>query len=351
MFFRQLTFDKKRLKILVMVKFNKMKEFFNKLALVTMLAGSVLSFNSCGDKEQIHGGNPVEDQCVHCDDEKNDNSCVNGSECGYGYTDERLHTIGNGNYQFRDFMYGVMVNDMAVSAVNDAKSYMNVMMGDFEKSLEGNSSAQAYFADYIKNMKTIDYSINYNVGIDLVINDINNHSKPIFVDIIRNLDPLDRDRYIVYHQALNADVYGSKNVNINDDVNQNYNKEKEIIQRRWTNWNKDGKPFEIVFDDNGLTHESAVDITNAMDALHDKAATKMGNGLTGEMLSNVTNNALSVPSLDRVHDVMGNALDSHKSCAPVESEITIVEAMNKEATKLLELEQANYNNITNEYSK
>ena len=340
-----------------MENLTKMKEIFNKLALITMLTGSVLNFNSCGGNEagRIHGGNPVEeikDQCVHCDDEKIDNTCIDGSECGHKYTDERLHTIGNGNYQFYDFLYkdDGMMDAKVASGLSDAKSYMNTLIGNFKKSLEGNSAAEAYFADYIRNMESISYTTNGTTGFDPVINQINNYSKPIFIDVLRNLDPIDRDQYIVYHQAMNAHVYGGEHGNFNSDINDIYNEEKEIIQRRWTNWNKDGKPFEIIFDDKGLTKKSADDITNAMDNLHNKAATRMGNGLTKEMLSDATNCALSVPGLDLVHDIYKN-LDSHKTCAPVELQINIVDAMNEEATKLLELEQANYNNITYEYSK
>lgn len=89
MFFRQLTFDKKRLKILIMENLTKMKEIFNKLALVTMLAGSVLSFNSC--KERIHGGNPT-DPIVQPENPAPAPELTN------------MKTVGNNNYKFVSFM-------------------------------------------------------------------------------------------------------------------------------------------------------------------------------------------------------------------------------------------------------
>lgn len=297
------------------------------------LITNIFMFTSCGDGND----EPIEkeDQCEYCDDEQYDNTCVDGSECIYN---ERFYKIGNGDYEFRDFLYtSGMMDEKAASAVNDAQSHMNGMMDKFEQSLNGNSAAQAYFADYIQNINSIEYTINDTTGFDPIINEINNYGKPLFVDVIRNLDPLEQKQYIVYTEALNAHVYGGKHGNYTDDINQNYNEEIEIIQRRWTNWNKDGKPFEIVFGNLGLTTESATDITNAMNALHEKAAGRMGHGITAEMLRHAVNNTLTVPSLDLVHDAY-RGLKTHEYCVPLEDQGTIVDAMVEEVRRLLEQE-------------
>ena len=295
------------------------------------LITNIFMFTSCGDGND----EPIEkeDQCEYCDDEQYDNTCVDGTECIYN---ERFYKIGNGDYEFRDFLYtSGMVDEKAASAVNDAQSHMNVMMDKFEQSLNGNSSAQAYFADYIQNMESIEYELDSLSGIDPVINKINHFSKPLFVDVIRNLDPLERDQYIVYHRALNAHVYGGKHGNYTDDVYQNYNEEQEETQRLWEVWNPNGKPFEIVFGNEGLTTESATDITNAMNKLHEKAADRMGHGITAEMLRHAVNNALTVPGLKVVDDAFSRGL--HTECVAL-SNGTIVDAMDEEATRLLEQE-------------
>ena len=299
------------------------------------LITNIFMFTSCGEGNGNDEPIEKEDQCEYCDDEQYDNSCIDGSECGgKTITDERLHTIGNGDYEFRDFMYDGMANEVATLAVNDAQSHVNVIMGKFEQSLNGNSAAQAYFADYIQNMKSVEYEVNNTFGIDNVIDKINDSHKPLFVDVIKNLDPLEQKQYIVYTESLNAHVYGGKYGNY-DSINQNYNKEQETIQRRWTNWNPNGKPFEIVFGNEGLTPESAKDITDAMNALHEKVADRMGHGFTAEMFCLAFNNALTIPGLKVVDDSNNRAL--HTTCYAL-SDGTIVDAMVDEVRRLLEQE-------------
>lgn len=342
MFFRQLTFDKKRLKILIMENLTKMKEIFNKLALITMFTGSVLSFNSC--KERIHGGNPVEDQCVYCDDEKNDNSCVNGSECGHGYTDERLHTIGNGNYQFRNFMYETgFVDEKVASSLNDARSYRNVMLGNLNKSLEGNSESQAYFADYIANLGSVQFinrgSDQNPVDIDAPIVTLNEHHKPIMVNIIKKLDPLDRKHFIVYFQTLSNEAYRIGYGNQFNNSNEDYNKQKEFAQELWTNWNGNGKDFDITYDSNGLNRDSAIAITNNLDNLLDTAAANIGNGVTAENLRAVVNNSFIINSLDAIHD---STIQAHylAGCMSLETKGTITDELIETARNLQTQEQS-----------
>lgn len=306
-------------------------------AFTFVVCGTMLMFVSCGETNDEP--EPV-DNCEYCDD----NSCVNGNVCG---GDKRLHTIGNGNYQFRDFMYDGMVNDKAVSAVNDAKSYMTVMMGNFEESLKGNASAQAYFADYIKNMKTVNYSVNYNFGIDLVINDINNHSKPIFVDIINYIDsPLDQLNTIRYIQGIALKSYNDK-----DTDDENYIREKHDAINGYKS-NQEYFQSTDAFDfENDFNTNNCFEITNRLDKiLQDQVIPNMakkGININLEIMQNFINSSLpTVHGLDKVHDKMGNALDSHRSCAPLEAEGTIIDAMKDQFNKLYEANQS----ISNERS-
>ena len=327
MFFRQLTFDKKRLKILIMVNLTKTKEFFNKLALVTMLAGSVLSFNSCGEKEQIHGAdNPVEDQCVYCDDEKNDNSCVNGSECGCF-----IETIGN--YKFPNFPQETgMIDEKAATTLSNAKSYMNVILGDLNESLKDNSAAQAYFADYINNLNSIEYEKNNTTGIDPVINDLNEYHKRIFVEIVKNINtPLNQNRLTRYYKAFDMKIYEDgwgNNLDANTDIKEKCEQQRTRIINEWIglhNVTGTEQLFDIEEDMNcGYTN-----ISQDMYRLLEEAATNIGHGVTAEHLSIIKSGSNIIKYLDAKHDFYGRALHNMSSCVSLETQGTIDEAMDE----------------------
>lgn len=320
MFFRQLTFDKKRHKILIMENLTKMKEIFNKLALVTMLAGSVLSFNSC--KEQIHGDNPV-DPIVQPD--KPNTPSV---------TDERLHTIGNGNYQFRNFMYeNGFVDEKVKNSLNDAKSYRNVMLGNLNKSLEGNSEAQSYFADYIANLESVQFRNRGSdlnpVDIDAPIVTLNEHHKPIMVEIVKNINtPLDQDRFIRYYESLTNEAYkhgfGS---NFNNDAVETYEMQKSEVIRKWAGMHRVTGTIQL-FDIEADMNSGYTKISNRMDQLLTEAASNIGNGVTLEHLRSVVNNSFIINSLDAIHD---STIQAHylAGCMSLETEGTIVEAMDE----------------------
>lgn len=296
MFFRQLTFDKKRLKILIMVNLTKTKEFFNKLAFVTMLAGSVLSFNSCGDKEQIHGDNPV-DPIVQPD--KPNTPSV---------TDERLHTIGNGNYQFRSFMYGANKDEVA-SSLRDAESHINVLLGNFSDSFKNNYS-DAF--DLVKENGA--FKLDESAGIDFTINRINLSCKPFFAEITKNLNTtINQRRLYLYYLTLTNEAYrnGCENEfnNSNQNFNQEYDDNKAKIQAMWNNWKTD---FDINYDGNGLTNDSATNITDNLDKLLLEASTNMNNGTTQSDLRNIINISFTVDPLNVVHDLTKEAL--HTNC-------------------------------------
>lgn len=323
--FLELTFDKKRLKILIMENLTKMKEIFNKLALVTMFVGSVLSFNSCGEKEQIHGAdNPVEDQCVYCDDEKNDNSCVNGSECGCF-----IETIGN--YKFPNFPEETgMIDEQAATILNNAKSYMNVILGDLNESLKGNSAAQSYFADYINNLNSIEYEKNNTTGIDPVINDLNEYHKRIFVEIVKNINtPLKQDRFIRENEAFDTkcykDGFGSNFIN---DAVETYETQKSEVIRKWAGMHRvtgTEQPFDIEEDMNcGYTN-----ISQDMDRLLEEAAANIGHGVTAEHLSIIKSGSNIIKYLDAKHDLHARALHNMSSCVSLETQGTIVNAMDE----------------------
>lgn len=300
-------------------KLTKVKKVFNKLALVTMLAGSVLSFNSC--KERIHGGNPVEeikDQCSYCNDEQNDNTCIDGSECGYKYTDERLQTIGNGNYQFVSFMGTGMIEEKAASTLNDANSYMNVMLGDLNKSLEGNAEAKAYFTEYINNLESIEYIRDNTFGIDKVINKLNEYHKTIFVEILKNLNAQDRKDLIVCREALANDDYGYALSNEFNNNRESYDERKDNILQLWDNWHMNGKPFDIIYNENGLDDNSLYDITNHLDGIYERAAVNIGHGVTKEHLNIIHNASHAIESTDAAHDFYGSALHNMSSCVSLE---------------------------------
>lgn len=319
-----------------MENLTKMKEIFNKLALVTMLAGSVLSFNSCGDKEQIHGGNPVEeikDQCGYCDDEKIDNSCVDGSECGGKTIPEASDIETIGNYKFPNFPQETgKIDEKAATTLNNAKSYMNVILGDLNKSLEGNSAAQAYFADYINNLKSIEYEKNNTTGIDPVINDLNEYHKRIFVEIVKNINtPLDQNRLTRYYKALDVKIYEEgwgNNLDANTDIKEKCEQQRTRIINEWIglhNVTGSTQLFDIENDMNcGYT-----EILNDMDRLLEEAATNIGHGVTAKHLSIIKNGSNIIKYLDAKHDFYGQALHDMSSCVSLEAQGTIDEAMDE----------------------
>lgn len=302
--FLELTFDKKRLKILIMENLTKMKEIFNKLALVTMLAGSVLSFNGC--KERIHGGNPT-DPIVQPDKPAPTPELTN------------MKTVGNNNYKFVSFMGTGMIDEQVASTLNDAKIYMNVMLGDLNKSLEGNSAAQAYFADYINNLNSIKYERNNTTGIDPVINQLNRFHKTIFVEIVKNLNPQDRKDFIVCREALANDDYCYALSNEFNNNRESYDKRKDKILQLWDNWHMDGKPFEINYNENGLDDNSLYHITNHLDGIYERAAANIGHGVTKEHLNIFHNASHGIESTDAAHDFYGRALHNMSSCVPLAS--------------------------------
>lgn len=320
-----------------MENLTKMKEIFNKLALVTMFVGSVLSFNSCGDKEQIHGGNPVEDQCVYCDDEKIDNSCVNGSECGGEEISvpeaSDIETIGN--YKFPNFPEETgMIDQQAATILNNAKSYMYVILGDLNESLKGNSAAQAYFADYINNLNSIKYERNNTTGIDPVINQLNRFHKTIFVEIVKNINtPLKQKRFVRYYKAFDMKTYEDgwgNNLDANTDIKEKCEQQRTRIINEWIglhNVTGTEQPFDIEEDMNcGYTN-----ISQDMDRLLEEAATNIGHGVTAKHLSIIKNGSNIIKYLDAKHDLHAQALHNMSSCVSLETQGTIDEAMDEAA--------------------
>lgn len=309
-----------------MENLTKMKEIFNKLALVTMFVGSVLSFNSCGEKEQIHGAadNLVEDQCVYCDDEKNDNSCVNGSEC-----ECFIETICN--YKFPNFPEETgMIDEQAATILNNAKSYMNVILGDLNESLKGNTEAQAYFADYINNLESIQYKRDNTTGIDPVINQLNRFHKTIFVEIVKNInDPLNQDRFIRYNEAFDTkgykDGYGSNLIN---DAVETYETQKSEVIRKWAGMHRVTGTIQL-FDIEEDMNCGYKEISKDMDRLLEEAAANIGHGVTAKHLSIIKSGSNIIKYLDAKHDFYGRALHNMSSCVSLETQGTIVNAMDE----------------------
>lgn len=287
-----------------MENLTKMKEIFNKLALVTMLAGSVLSFNGCRGNEagQIHGGNPT-DPIVKPDNPAPAPELTN------------MKTVGNNNYKFVSFMGTGMIEEKAASTLNDAKSYMNTMLGDLNKSLEDNAEAKAYFADYIKNLESIEYERDNTSGIDPVINQLNRFHKTIFVEIVKNLNAQDRKDFIVCREALANDDYGYALSNEFNNNRESYDKRKDKILQLWNNWNI---PVEINYNDNGLDDNSLCSITNHLDELYARAAANIGHGVTKEHLNIFHNASHGIESTDAAHDFYGSALHNMSSCVSLE---------------------------------
>lgn len=309
-----------------------MKEIFNKLALVTMLGCSVLSFNGCGDKEQIYGGNPVEDQCVHCDDEKIDNSCVNGSECGgEEISASDIETIGN--YKFPNFPEETgMIDQQAATILNNAKSYMNVILGDLKESLKGNAEAQAYFADYINNLESIKYQKNNTTGIDPVINYLNGYHKTIFVEIVKNINtPLDQNRLTRYYKALDMKIYEEgwgDNLDARTDIKEKCEQQRTRIINEWIGLHNVTGTIQL-FDIEEDMNCGYGRILEDMDRLFEEAATNIGHGVTAEHLSIIKNGSNIIKYLDAKHDLHAEALHNMSSCVSLETQGTIDEAMDE----------------------
>lgn len=286
-----------------MENLTKMKEIFNKLALVTMLGCSVLSFNGC--KERIHGGNPT-DQIVQPENPAPAPELTN------------MKTVGNDNYIFVSFMGTGMIDEKAASTLNDAKSYMNTMLGDLNKSLEGNAEAKAYFTDYINNLESIEYKRDNTTGIDPVINQLNRFHKTIFVEIVKNLNAQDRKDFIVCREALANDDYGYALSNEFNNNRESYDERKDNILQLWDNWHMNGKPFDIIYNENGLDDNSLYDITNHLDGIYERAAANIGHGVTKEHLNIIHNASHAIESTDAAHDFYGRALHNMSSCVSLE---------------------------------
>ena len=306
----------------------KIKNLLNKLALVTMLVLIMFTF-SCGGK-----GDNIVDNCKYCEDQLEDNSCINGSECGGeeitvpGAAD--IETIGN--YQFPNFPdeTGNDVNKKAGTLLNNTQSYMNVMLGNLKASLKGNPEAEAYFADYINNLNSIKYASNNTTGIDPVINDLNACHKPIFVEIVKHINTaLGQDRFIRYNEAFDTKCYedgwGS---NLNDDAQSECDKQKSEVIRKWAGMHRvtgTEQPFDIEADMNsGYTN-----ILLGMDELFAEAAANIGHGVTAEHLRIIKNGSNIIKYLDARHDFYGRALHEMSSCVSLEQQGTIVEAMDE----------------------
>ena len=318
-------------------KLTKVKKAFNKLALVTMLGASVLSFNACRDNEagRIHGGNPVEDQCVYCDDEKIDNTCIDGSECGGkeiiipGASD--IETIDN--YKFPNFPEETgMIDQQAATILNNASSYMNVILGDLNESLKDNAEAKEYFAGYIKNLESIEYKRDNTFGIDKVINKLNEYHKTIFVEIVKNINtPLDQNRLTRYYKALDMKIYEDgwgDNLDARTDIKEKCEQQRTRIINEWIGLhNVTGaiQPFDIEEDMNcGYGR-----ILEDMDRLFAEAATNIGHGVTAKHLSIIKNGSNIIKYLDAKHDLHAEALHNMNSCVSLETQGTIDEAMDE----------------------
>lgn len=312
-------------------KLTKVKKAFNKLALVTMLAGSVLSF-SC--KEQIHGGNPTEeikDQCVYCDDEKIDNTCIDGSECGGKFSSSDIETIGN--YKFPNFPEETgMIDQQAATILNNAKSYMNVILGDLNESLKDNAEARAYFTDYINNLKSIEYKRDNTTGIDPVINQLNRFHKTVFVEIVKNINtPVKQNRLTRYYKALDMKIYEDgwgDNLDARTDIKEKCEQQRTRIINEWIglhNVTGSEQPFDFEYDMNcGYT-----EILKDMDRLFEEAATNIGHGVTAKHLSIIKNGSNIIKYLDAKHDLHAEALHNMSSCVSLETQGTIDEAMDE----------------------
>lgn len=307
----------------------KMKNLLNKLALVTMLVLIMFTF-SCGGK----GDNPV-DNCKYCNDELEDNSCIDGSECGGEEitvpSAADIETIGN--YQFPNFPDETgMIDQQVKTLLSNTQSYMNVMLGNLEASLKDNPEARAYFDDYIKNLSSIEYASNNTTGIDPVINDLNACHKPIFVEIVKHINtPLNQNRFIRYYKAFDVKMYeegwGS---NFNDDAKYECDKQKEEVNNEWIGLHRVTgavQPFDIEADmNNGYTK-----ISQEMDELLAQAAANIGHGVTAENLRIIKNGSNIIKYLDARHDFYGRALHEMSSCVSLEQQGTIAEAMDEVA--------------------
>ena len=291
------------------------------------LITNIFIFTSCGDGNKNDEQIEKEDQCTYCQDEQYDNSCIDGSECN-GKEIKYTHLLGNGNYQCRNFMVDEAtgyVEDKAQVYLNEAKTYMNKQISEFENMLKGNSNAQTYFADYINNIKNVNYKLNPNVGMDLPIKSINNYVKPICVDIVKNISsPLNQKRMIRCYEAMTIrakkDCYGNK---LNADAQQEYEENKSWVIENWQGMHRvtgTQQPFDLGADmDNGF-----MQITEAMDTFLAEAAVNMG--IPVEILRNFINQTFVIPGLNAPHDYVDQAIPH--SCLYIEP---IVKAMDEAA--------------------
>lgn len=117
----------------------------------------------------------------------------------------------------------------------------------------------------------------------------------------------------MYYLTLTNEAYrnGCENEfnNSNQNFNQEYDDNKAKIQAMWNNWKTD---FDINYDGNGLTNDSATNITDNLDKLLLEASTNMNNGTTQSDLRNIINISFTVDPLNVVHDLTKEAL--HTNC-------------------------------------
>lgn len=273
--------------------------------------------------------------------------------------DERANTtIGNGNYVMHNYMshtYGAPVDaenrvELVDVYLQRAEAYNMGLINDFEASLKGRPDAQAYFNEFINKQKRIDYEQGDNNGFDGVVCQINNYSKPIFEDIIRNLDTrLDRFKFMCYYRALSNEAYkngfgddwGVRSTNYDPKKDYEFDKSGAIMDfiDLHAYYNTD-TPFDL---QNDLENNHCRQITNGLDGLIAGVAPKMGNGITAEDLRKVVNYSFNINALDAMHDRYGDTLKTHdpKVCSPVEREKTILDVMDKTTLEIFLAEEAN----------
>ncbi len=293
------------------------------------LITNIFMFTSCGNGNRNDEPIEKEDQCTYCQDEQYDNSCIDGSECN-GKEIKYTHLLGNGNYQCRNFMVETnksLADDNVPIYINEAKNYVNNLVNKLKQASQGTT----YFNEYINKMNGINYVVDNSTGIDFVINQINDYSLPVCVDIVKNISsPINQNRMIRCYEAMTIQAkkegYGD---NFNTDAQEEYEENKSWVIENWQglhNVTGTQQPFDLGADmDNGFTQ-----ITEGMDTLLAEAAGNMGNGITVEALRHAINISLNVESLDAIHDYYKRALSAHKSCIPSELG-DIVEAMDEAA--------------------
>lgn len=299
-----------------------------------ILFAILLIFTSCGDGTTNSGNSDIndnpqldgdiddntqfedektEDNCVYCDDEKIDNSCINGNEC---YAGGKVISLGE-NYQAFDAMNGTRFNtdydQGKIDSLNTYKTryekYVNGLINDFSDEFK-----TKYSIDNI-NFRTFEYGRNNNDLVDpsdaifdSEIEQLNDVCAPVIKEITKNIgisgndeyyNDLDKTIFELYYRALANEVYNYANSGTNT-----YTDEKNNIQYRLSYANNIAGTDYKIYNQDGTIHP---EVLQRFDQMITKAADRLN--IDVNELRKFVNLSFTPTTLKGMHDCIETKID------------------------------------------